>query len=237
VVRTAGFALLGLGWTLIAWVGLMVWWGDPFTSLYTRHEQHAMSRELDALDTRWATAPVARSIEQHRSASSEQRLAALLRTRAVAFQHSIRDGEPMGRIVIPRLHVNMVVIQGTSESDLRHAPGHYDAASGTNTTVPGMGGVVGIAGHRTTYLHPFRHIDDLRAGDNVYLEMPYGTFRYTMFAHKIVSSNDWTILRHRSFEQLVLTACHPLYSATHRWVVFARLRGEMPSTLPALTTS
>jgi sortase A len=89
-----------------------------------------------------------------------------------------------------------------------------------------MGGVVAVAGHRTTYLHPFRHIDDLRPGDNIYLKMTYGTFRYTVFAHRVVGSNDWTILRHRAFEKLVLSACHPLYSATHRWVVFARLQGE-----------
>ena len=89
-----------------------------------------------------------------------------------------------------------------------------------------MGGVVAIAGHRTTYLHPFRHIDHLRRGDNIYLKMTYGTFRYTVFAHRVVASNDWTILRHRAFEKLVLSACHPLYSATHRWIVFARLQGE-----------
>jgi sortase A len=218
VVRRAGFVLLALGVSLSAWVAVTMVWGDPITSLFTRHEQHALSRQLDSLDKRWATAPLAQS--------NRQSVAALLRTRAVAVHRSLRDGDPIGRIVIPRLHVNMVVVEGTSEGDLRRAPGHYDAASGRDTAIPGMGGVVAIAGHRTTYLHPFRHIDDLRPGDNVYLKMPYGTFRYTVFAHRVVASNDWTILRHRAFEKLVLSACHPLYSATHRWVVFARLRGE-----------
>jgi sortase A len=226
VVRKAGWALLGLGCALIAWVGVVIWWGDPFTSLYTQHEQHSMARKLDALDKHWATPPL-----------DGKPLAALLETRATAFQHSIRDGEAIGRIVVPRLHVNMVVVDGTSESDLQRGPGHYNEASGTNTNVPGMGGVVAIAGHRTTYLHPFRHIDDLRPGDSLYLEMPYGTFRYTVFAHQVVASDDWTILRPRAFEQLVLTACNPLYSATHRWVVFARLRGEARSTLSPLTTA
>lgn len=226
MVRKAGYVLVAVGCALVAWVGVVITWGDPFTSIYTRHEQHALSRKLDVLDTHWATPP-----------SAHDRLAALLKTRATAFERSIRDGEPIGRIVVPRLHLNMVVVNGTSESDLRRAPGHYDAASGANTAVPGMAGVVAVAGHRTTYLHPFRHIDDLQPGDNVYLEMPYGTFRYTVFAHRIVASDDWSILRRRPFEQLVLTACHPLYSATHRWVVFARLRGEAPSTPPARTTA
>ena len=64
------------------------------------------------------------------------------------------------------------------------------------------------------------------SGDNIYLQMPYGTFRYRVYFHKIVSNTDWSILRGRSYEKLVLSACHPLYSATHRWVVFARLQGE-----------
>jgi sortase A len=221
VVRKAGFAVLVLGVSLIAWVAVTIEWGDPITSLFTRHEQHALSRQLDTLDKRWTTAPLARSTQSNR-----QNVAALLRARADAVDRALRDGEAMGRIVIPRLHLSMVVVEGTSEGDLRRGPGHYDAASGKDTALPGMGGVVAIAGHRTTYLHPFRHIDDLRPGDNVYLEMPYGTFRYTVFAHRVVASNDWTILRHRAFEKLVLSACHPLYSATHRWIVFARLRGE-----------
>jgi sortase A len=237
VVRKVGFVLLGLGWALIAWVGVTIWLGDPLTSLYTRHEQHVISRQLDVLDQRWATAPLARAVERDGLASSRQRVAALLATRAAAFQRSLRDGAPMGRIVVPRLQLSMAVVNGTSESDLQRAPGHYDAASGTNTAVPGMGGVVAIAGHRTTFLHPFRHIDDLRPGDNVYLQMPYGTFRYTVFAHKIVAADDWSILRRRAFEQLVLSACHPLRSATHRYVVFARLRGEEPSTASPFSTS
>ncbi len=230
MVRKAGFTVLGLGLALIAWVGVTVVWGDPFTSLYTRHEQQVMSQQLDSLDKRAAAKLLPRAVEQNlrasnRRASNQQSLAAALSSRAVAFKRSLRDGEPIGRIVIPRLHLNMVVVEGTSASDLRRAPGHYNAASGVNTSIPGMDGVVAVAGHRTTYSHPFRHIDDLRPGDNIYLEMPYGTFRYTVFAHRIVAKDDWTILRDRPFEKLVLSACHPLHSATHRWVVFARLRG------------
>ena len=226
MIRKAGFVLLGFGVALIAWVAVTVWRGDPITSLYTRHEQQVLSRQLDSLTERSATAQLAQSVDRSSRASSRQSLASLLRTRAAAVHRSLRDGDPFGRIVIPRLDLNMVVVEGTSEGDLRRAPGHYDAASGRDTAVPGMGGVVAVAGHRTTYLHPFRHIDDLRPGDNIYLRMPYGTFRYSVFAHRVVASNDWTILRHRAFETLVLSACHPLYSATHRWIVFARLRGE-----------
>ena len=90
--------------------------------------------------------------------------------------------------------------------------------------MPGLGGVVAVAGHRTTYLQPFRHIDRLQPGDSIILELPYGTFRYVVYAHRIVDDRDWSILRRRPFEKLVLSACHPLHSASQRIVVFARLR-------------
>ena len=132
----------------------------------------------------------------------------------------IDDGAVFGRIEIPKLGVRMVVVQGTSTADLERGPGHYRISA-----LPGTGGTVAIAGHRTTYLHPFRHLDRLRRGDAIVLEMPYGTFRYAVTGQAIVSDRDWSILRRRRTEALVLTACHPLYSATHRIAVFARLQG------------
>jgi len=222
VIRKLGAAMLVLGVLLLAWVGVTVTIGDPFTSLYTSHEQHILSQRLDAIDRQWAPGKSLVSAAESKLLRRQRALAAL-RARAAAFRASLHDGQPIGRIRIPRLHLSMVLVQGTSESDLAKGPGHYDAASGENTDLPGMGGVIGIAGHRTTFLHPFRHIDDLRSGDMILLAMPYGTFRYTVYYHKVVSSTDWSILRRRVFEKLVLSACHPLYSASHRWVVFARL--------------
>lgn len=223
MVRKAGFAFAGLGLLLISWVAVTLVWGDPFTSLYTRHEQHVLSRQLDRVDRQWAAKAAAPARVSPLAAREES--ARVLRARAAAFARSARDGRPIGRIVIPRIHLRMVVVQGTTESDLEKGPGHYDATSGVDTAFPGAGGVVAIAGHRTTFLHPFRHIDALEPGDAIYLEMPYGVFRYVVYYHKVVLSNDWTILRPRPYEKLVLSACHPLYSASHRWVVFAHLVG------------
>jgi sortase A len=227
VRRRIGLGLLGLGVALIAWVGVTLVWGDPFTSLYTRHEQHVLGQQLDRIQKSWHhAAPKTASRRKASAAHTRPAAAARLVADARLFRRELHDGSPIGRIRIPRLHLEMVVVQGTSESDLAKGPGHYDAGSGANTSLPGLGGVIGIAGHRTTYLHPFRHIDDLRPGDNVYLQMPYGTFRYRVYYHKVVPSDDWSILRPRPYEKLVLTACHPLYSASHRWAVFARLQGH-----------
>src|SRR5205814_4986069 len=108
-------------------------------------------------------------------------------------------------------------------SDLQKGPGHYP-----QTAFPGLGRTVAIAGHRTTYLAPFRHIDDLRRGDEIVLQMPYATFTYRVQTHKIVDPSALWVIRNRGYERLVLSACHPLFSAAQRLVVFSRLVGVAP---------
>jgi sortase A len=226
VLRKLGLALLALGLGLVGWVGVVLLWGDPFTSLYTAHEQHVLAGQLAQEQRLWKATPV------HATATADvsrpRIISQIIKSRALTFGRRLHDGAPIGRIVIPRIGLKMIVVEGTSETDLAKGPGHYNAASGVATALPGAGGVVAIAGHRTTFLHPFRHVDQLRSGDNVYLEMPYATLRYRVYFQKIVVSTDWSILNSRPYEKLVLSACHPLYSATHRIVTFARLVGESP---------
>ena len=88
---------------------------------------------------------------------------------------------------------------------------------------PGRARSVGIAGHRTTYLAPFRRIEEIRDGDEIVVEMPYATFTYEVEKHEIVAPDAVEIVRNVGYERLVLTACHPLYSAAERYVIFARL--------------
>jgi sortase A len=224
VLRKVGLALLALGLGVIGWVGVTLLWGDPFTSAYTAHEQHVLAGQLTQERRLWASTPVRATAVA--DMPKPETVSRIVKSGALRFARRLHDGAPIGRIVIPRIGLNMIVVEGTTEGDLAKGPGHYNAASGAATALPGAGGVVAIAGHRTTFLHPFRHVDQLRSGDNVYLEMPYGTLRYRVYFQKIVVSTDWSILNSRPYEKLVLTACHPLYSATHRIVTFARLAGE-----------
>lgn len=228
VRRRLGVALLVFGLATVVWVGVTVTWGDPFTSMYTAYEQRQLAHQL-AKDKLEFAAPVKSgrvAVSTRRQPDPALETARIVRSRISAFRRRVHDGSAIGRIVIPKIGLKMIVVQGTDESDLAKGPGHYDQASGVNTAFPGAGGVVGIAGHRTTFLHPFRYINDVKPGDNIYLEMPYGTFRYVVYDQEIVSPTDWSILRKRPFEKLVLSACHPLYSASHRIVTFARLAGE-----------
>src|SRR5438067_214094 len=91
------------------------------------------------------------------------------------LQHRAGEGSPVARIRIPRIGVSSVVIKGTSSSDLRSGPGIYP-----ETVFPGIPGTTAIAGHRTTYLAPFRHVDALHRGNRILLDAPYAHFTYTI---------------------------------------------------------
>ena len=128
-------------------------------------------------------------------------------------------GDAIGRLAIPRLDREYFVVEGTETADLRKGPGHY-----ADTPLPGERGTVAIAGHRTTYGAPFRTIDQLDGGDEIAVEMPYGTFTYRVEKTRIVEPTDLSVLQRVRYDRLILSACHPLYSASQRIVVFARLQ-------------
>jgi sortase A len=211
--RVLGLVIATLGVLAIAWAFYIFFFGDPITALYQDWRQHQMAGQLEK-EFRQFKPPIPLSTQKHKAPS-----AAAIHAAALRFSQHARAGQPIGRIEIPPIDINKVVVNGTDwGSDLSRGPGRYPQSSW-----PGLGKVTAIAGHRTTFGAPFRHIDELDTGDRILLKMPYGTFTYRVFAHKVVKSDDWSILRKRHFDALVLSACHPLYSASHRWIVFARL--------------
>jgi sortase A len=126
-------------------------------------------------------------------------------------------GDAIGEIELPTLGRSYFMVEGTDTASLRKGPGHY-----AETPLPGERGTVAVAGHRTTYLAPFREIDELRRGDPVVASMPYGRFLYRVERTRIVSPTALWVKRRVGYDRLILTACHPLYSAAQRIVVFAR---------------
>ncbi|MFL5868924.1 MAG: class E sortase [Thermoleophilaceae bacterium] len=133
-------------------------------------------------------------------------------------------GDAIGEIEMPAIHKHAYVVQGDDTDSLRKGPGHYP-----DTPLPGKRGTVAIAGHRTTHGAPFRHIDSLKPGNRIILAMPYGTFTYRVERTRIVDPNATWIKDKVSYNRLVLSACHPLYSAAQRIVVFARLARKGPA--------
>jgi sortase A len=240
--RVAGFSLIALSAILFAWVAVTLQYGDPITSLETKHEQEKLEDQLREIEANWKPTPAAPSslgAAVRRTASAAARptaagAAGALWSKsgvprwAAEYRRTLDPEDPVGRIVVPKLGLRMVVVEGTSKSALKKGPGRYIIRQRYRTMLPGQGGVVAIAGHRTTYGKPFRHLDTMRKGDRVYLEMPYGRFTYRVYKHKIVDAGDWAILGKAGFEKLVLSACHPLHSLKQRWVVFAKLVRTQP---------
>lgn len=126
-------------------------------------------------------------------------------------------GDAIGEIEMPTLDRDYFVVEGTDAGNLRKGPGHYP-----ETPLPGSRGTVAVAGHRTTFGAPFRTIDELDRGDPVVMSMPYGRFFYRVERTRIVEPTALWVTRRVVHDRLVLTACHPLYSAAQRIVVFAR---------------
>ena len=126
----------------------------------------------------------------------------------------------------------MIVVDGTDESSLTRGPGLDQ-----RTAMPGRSRLVYVAGHRTTYLAPFAHIEEIVPGSVIRLEMPYATFVYRAYGHLIVPATDLAVLRPVGHELLRLQACHPRFFATHRYIVQAHLVSERPRGASALVVA
>jgi sortase A len=138
-------------------------------------------------------------------------------------------GDAIARMEIPAIGVSEYVVEGIDTGDLRKGPGHYP-----ETPLPGEPGTAAIAGHRTTYGAPFRDIDDLKPGQAIRVDMPDGTFVYRVEEVRIVDDSDLSVLEPVGHRRLMLSACHPLYSAAERVIVFARqVRRESPRVTPS----
>jgi sortase A len=228
-LRITGTVLAVAGALMLIWVVIVWRWQDPFTALYTHWKQHQLAASYNRRFAAYAPSPRIRS---------ETSLAAQMRVvaqEARRYRQESKRGQAIGRIIVHRLGLNMVLVNGTDDSTLKKGPGRD-----LRTYMPGEGQLIYIAGHRTTYLAPFAHIDALRPGDLVTLEVPYGTFRYRVFRHRIVPSDDLAVLRSHGREIVALQACHPRFFATHRYIAYGRLmrvepRGGHPFKPPATT--
>ena len=128
------------------------------------------------------------------------------------------EGEPIGDIRIPVIGINQVVVEGINTPDLRKGPGHY-----IGTPLPGESGNAAIAGHRTTYGHPFYNLDSVKVGDPIVLTTLQGIFVYDATKSFVVSPSDTSVIKNVFADMLTLTTCNPRFSASTRLIVQAEL--------------
>ena len=210
-LRAISTVLIAAGILLLMDAGLTIAWQEPVSALYGRVKQHALGGDLEKLEKQGPT-PLEQRVLKNLP-DEKRRLAFLGRS----LKQRLDGGEAAGRLRIPKIGLNFVVLDGTSDDYLRKGPGFFP-----ETPFPGSGGTTAIAGHRTTYGAPFNDIDDLDKGDAIVLEMPYARFEYRVQQTRIVDPDAFWVTNRVGYERLVLSACHPLYSASQRIVVFAR---------------
>ncbi len=219
LIRDISSVLILAGLLLVLDAGATLVWQEPVTAAIGL----VLRGQVDDRYLSYRTAPLSsidRAVLDHLQTEPE-RVSFL----AHRLERQVRTGDAVGTIAIARLAASYTVVQGTDELSLEKGPGHYPA-----TALPGQGRTVAIAGHRTTYLAPFKRINELHRGDRITVRMPYGRFVYQVQRTQIVRPSDVWVTHDVGYDRLVLSACHPLYSAAQRIIVFARLAEVQPTS-------
>lgn len=217
LIRDISSVLILSGLLLVLDAGVTLVWQEPVTAAIGLIQRSQVSQRYLS----YRSAPLSHGSVQALNGIHEvsQRIGYLARRDL----SQITTGDAIGKLRIPRLGNTYNIIQGTDTRSLEEGPGHYPS-----TALPGMGRTVAIAGHRTTYLAPFRFLNELTRGDLIYVTMPYGKFTYVVQYQRIVVPTDVAVIDDVGYDRLVMSACNPLYSAAQRIVVFARLRSVEP---------
>lgn len=217
LLRDISSVLILSGLLLVLDAGVTLLWQEPVTAMIGAIERSGVDKRYLSYER----TPLSQ-LDQHALSgltASSNRIAYLARLE----RRRSPTGAAVGKIQIAKIGASFDVIQGTDTTSLQKGPGHYP-----ETAFPGLEQTVAIAGHRTTYLAPFRHIDALKPNDRIVLTMPYARFTYVVQKTQIVLPSALWVTRNVGYERLVLSACHPLYSASHRIIVFARLFEVQP---------
>ncbi len=211
-LRSLSTVLIIAGVLMLSDAGLTLVWQEPVSAVYAKILQGSLADDLRALERAEADRLDLAALEK--LATEKRRMAFLARQ----LRGDLDRGKAAGRLKIDRIDANYVIVNGSDPASLRKGPAIYD-----DVPFPGAPGTTAIAGHRTTYGAPFRKINKIKRGDEIVIEMPYGTFTYEVEKTQIVKPTALEVIRRVSYDRLVLSACHPLYSAAKRYIVFARL--------------
>jgi sortase A len=217
-----GRVLIGVGVLVLLFTAYQIWG----TSIQESHTQSGLRTQLQSESSR---------AEVRHALAEASALDKLPTGPPITAPRTVPpgEGEPIGDIRIPVIGINQVVVEGTNTPDLRKGPGHY-----SGTPLPGQAGNASIAGHRTTYGHPFYNLDSVKTGDPIVLTTLQGVFVYDAFKSFVVSPSDTSVIQPVAANILTLTTCNPRFSASTRLIVQARLAHSQlfqNSGLPAVT--
>ncbi|HEY7625731.1 MAG TPA: class E sortase [Ilumatobacteraceae bacterium] len=235
-VGGVGRALITLGLLMFGFVAYQLWG----TGIQTAQAQRSLSKDFDrqvaAIGTGTTTTTTTTTTEPSTSTTEPQSTTttALPTTTTSTLpggQPVPAQGEALARLEIPRIKLNRIVVEGATADDLTKGPGHFP-----ETPLPGQLGNSAIAGHRTTYLHPFYDIDRLEPGDEIVVTTLNGRYVYHVAGTVIVTPDDYAAViptQDPSKATLTLVSCTPRYSSSKRIVVRADLVVDQSDPLTA----
>lgn len=203
---TAKKWLRRIGWVLIA-AGILMLLYVFATDFYTSYQQRKLAGQ-------WKK--VVASEPQKRINPDEEKNNA-----DRVYYEELKQKQAFAKLVIPKIGLDVIVVEGTEVDDLKKGPGHMKG-----TALPGQGNTV-ISGHRVTYSRPFFRIDELTVGDPIILYTPANKYVYRVVEKRIVLPTDVSVIQPTSDIRLTLTACHPRYSARYRIIIIAELPRKM----------
>jgi sortase A len=207
-----GRGLVTLGLLILLFVAYQLWG----TGYFTAQAQNRLDKNFKRQEQQYENDTVATTPVTGRHTSSTTVNPAKLTRAAPPIP---AEGQEEGRIEIPKIGLSMLFVEGTDVPDLQKGPGHYP-----DTPMPGTIGNAAIAGHRTTYLHPFYRINELNPGDKIIITYPdHSKFTYEMYQQLIVKPTEVSVVDNTPDPQLTLTSCNPRYSAAQRIVIKAKL--------------
>jgi len=205
-----GSSLIILGLLMFLFVGYQLWG----TGIEEAQSQNKLENRFSDIAVTTSAAP---STSLAPSASEPPVVTTVASTKPIM----INEGDPIAIIEMPTIGISKYVVAGVQTADLKKGPGHYPA-----TPFPGELGNASIAGHRTTYGEPFRHLDDLSIGDPIIITDLMGRkFTYLVSNQQVVEATDsWVVATTDPTKAiLTLTTCHPEFSAKQRLIISAEL--------------
>jgi sortase A len=228
VLGAVGRALVTVGLLLLLFVAYQLWGTGLYTAQAQNDLQDQFHEQQRAATTSTTTTPTATTTpgSDDPTVSTPTTLAPFA---------APPEGDVVGRILIPKIGIDKWVVEGVNVDDLRKGPGHYPS-----TQMPGHEGNSAIAGHRTTYDHPFGDLDQIGVGDEIRVVTLQGDFHYKVTEQRVVDPSEVSVLDptpdpERAGHQLAtltLTTCNPKYSAEQRLIIKAQLQLTADQTAP-----
>ena len=188
--RIAGFALLGAGGLLFSFAG-------------GRYALGAVAQ--DEARRTWAEA------NAHLALGAAQTRAH--RDRGIG---AIVNGAPVARLVVPKIGLDEIVLEGVDDNAMNGGPGHFPGSS-----FPGDAGNAIISAHRDRH---FRHFDDLAIGDTVHTQSGSRAVTWVIVSRRVVDKDTPALFATKD-ATLTLTTCWPiryLGSAPDRLILTAK---------------